>query len=206
MLKNNSIHIIGAGGYGVEIAYLVKCQYPIVNIFYYDDNLRDDHIWPIDFLIGDKEISGDCILAIGDPAVRRDIVNRVKGNSKLNFPNIDLSNSLSYPTSSANSIGVGNIIMPGAIIGLNSKVGSFNILGANVGIGHDVEIGDFNFIGPNCFLAGNSKIGDFCKLSFGSFIMQNAYLCSNIDSMPYTAFYKKYKIPGTYFGNPAKSI
>ena len=70
----------------------------------------------------------------------------------------------------------------------------------------DILPGDFNFLGPNSFLAGNSKIGDFCKLSFGTFIMQNGFLCSNIKSMPYTAFYKKYKLPGTYFGNPAKSI
>ena len=206
MFKNDSIHIVGSGGFGKEIAYLVKCHYPNVNFFWYDDNLSGNHIKSIDFLVCDKDISGDCILAIGDPAARRDIYNRVKGKYKLNFPNIDLSNSLSYPTSSSNSIGVGNIIMPGAIIGLNSKVGSFNVLGANVGIGHDVVIGDFNFLGPNCFLAGNSQIGDFCKLSFGTFIMQNGFLCSNIKSMPYTAFYKKYKLPGTYFGNPAKSI
>jgi NDP-sugar pyrophosphorylase family protein len=206
MFNNNTLHIVGSGGFGLEIAYLLKCHYPDIHYFMYDDNGIDNQIRTLEFLIHDKNIAGDCVIAIGEPEVRRDVFNRMKQNSSLNFPNVDLSNDTKYPTSPLNSIGIGNIYMPGSIIGYNSQIGSFNILGANVGIGHDVVIGDFNFIGPKSFLAGNSKIGDFCKLSFGTFIMQNGLLCSNIKSMPYTAFYKKYKLPGTYFGNPAKSI
>jgi hypothetical protein len=206
MISSSSIHIIGAGGFGLEIAYLVKCRFSYINLCLYDDSVIDDHIKPIESLISNKDISGDCILAIGDPDSRKNVYNRIKINSNLNFPNVDLSNDMNYPTSPHNPIGIGNIFMPGSIIGYNSQIGSFNVIGANVGIGHDVVIGDFNFLGPNSFLAGNSKIGDFCKLSFGTFIMQNGILCSNIKSMPYTVFYKSYRLPATYFGNPAKSI
>lgn len=206
MFKSDTIHIIGAGGFGMEIAYLIKNRFPGFNYCMYDDSVSGDNIKTIENLVFNQEVVADCILAIGDPEVRRDVFNRIKGNTNLNFPNLDLSNDMNYPTSPHNSIGIGNIYMPGSIIGYNSQLGSFNIIGANVGIGHDVVIGDFNFLGPNSFLAGNSKIGDFCKLSFGTFIMQNGLLCSNIKSMPYTAFYKKYKLSGTYFGNPAKSI
>ena len=206
MFKSDTIHIVGAGGFGMEIAYLLQNRFAGFNYCMYDDSVIGENIKTIENLVLDQEVIGDCILAIGDPDVRRDVFNRIKQNSNLNFPNVDLSHDMNYPTSPHNSIGIGNIYMPGSIIGYNSQIGSFNILGANVGIGHDVVIGDFNFLGPNSFLAGNSKIGDFCKLSFGTFIMQNGFLCSNIKSMPYTAFYKKYKLPGTYFGNPAKSI
>lgn len=206
MFKNNFVHIVGAGGFGMEISYLLNCRFPYLNFCRYDDNLSGNYTKPIEFLVNNQEIIGDCILAIGDPEQRRNVYNRIKENLNLNFPNIDLSNNTDYPTSPHNSTGVGNIYMPGSILGYNSQIGSFNILGANVGVGHDVVIGDFNFIGPNSFLSGNSKIGDFCKLSFGTFIMQNGLLSSNIKSMPYTVFYKKYKISGTYFGNPAKSI
>ena len=206
MFKSDTIHIIGAGGFGMEIEYLIKNRFPAFNYCIYDDYVSGDNIKKIENLVFNQKVVSDCILAIGDPEVRRDVFNRIKENSNLNFPNLDLSNNMNYPTSPHNSIGTGNIYMPGSIIGYNSKIGSFNILGANVGVGHDVVIGDFNFLGPNSFLAGNSKIGDSCKLSFGTFIMQNGFLSSNIKSMPYTVFYKKYKLPGTYFGNPAKSI
>jgi hypothetical protein len=206
MFKSDFIHIIGAGGFGMEISYLIKCFYPNLKILMYDDKVIGDNIQSIDTLVNNRMIIGDCILAIGDSELRGNIHSRIKENSNLNFPNIDLSQNSDYPISPLNSIGVGNIYMPGSILGYNSQIGSFNIFGTNVGVGHDVVIGDFNFIGPNSFLAGNSKIGDFCKLSFGTFIMQNGILKSNIKSMPYTVFYKKYKKPGTYFGNPAKSI
>ena len=206
MFKSDLIHIVGAGGFGREIAYLINYRFPFLKYRMYDDSVSGDNIKTIDNLVFSQDVFGDCILTIGDPEARRVVFNRIKQNSNLNFPNVDLSNDMNYPTSPHNSIGIGNIYMPGSIIGYNSQIGSFNILGANVGIGHDVVIGDFNFLGPNSFLAGNSSIGDFCKLSFGTFIMQNGSLCSNIKSMPYTAFYKKYKLPGTYFGNPAKSI
>jgi hypothetical protein len=206
MLNNDLVHIVGAGGFGKEISYLINCRFPDLNLCIYDDNDCGDNIKPIDNLVDNQEIFGDCILAIGDPDLRRNVYNRIKGNVNLNFPNIDLSKNSDYPTYPHNSIGVGNIYMPGSILGYNSKIGSFNIIGANVGVGHDVVVGDFNFIGPNSFMAGNSKIGDSCKLSFGTFIMQNGLLSSNIKSMPYTVFYKKYKISGTYFGNPAKLI
>lgn len=206
MFNSNLVHIVGAGGFGMEIAFLIKSQSPGLDYCMYDDSITGQNIKTIETLVFNREMVGDCILAIGDPELRKEVFNRIRQNSNLSFPNVDLSNSMSYPTSIHNSIGIGNIYMPGSIIGYNSQIGSFNILGVNVGIGHNVEIGDFNFLGPNTLLAGNSKIGDFCQLSFGTFIMQNGYLCSSIKSMPYTAFYKKYKLPGTYFGNPAKSI
>jgi hypothetical protein len=206
MFSSKIIHIVGSGGFGKEISYLINCRFPDHKVFIYDDFDISDNVKPIEDLVCNAEIIGDCILAIGDPEQRRNVYNRIKENLNLNFPNVDLSRNSDYPTSPHNSIGFGNIYMPGSILGYNSQIGSFNILGANVGIGHDVVVGNFNFIGPNSFLAGNVIIGDFCKLSFGTFIMQNGLLGSNIKSMPYTVFYKKYKISGTYFGNPAKSI
>lgn len=200
------INIIGAGGFGYEIVHLLKNKNPSLNFEFYDDHGQNKNIRPIDNLKIKNGIKKYCIITIGDPQARKNIYERIKINSDLMFPNIDFSNHNVYPTSEFNSNGNGNIYMPNSLIGFNTHIGSFNIIGANAGIGHNVTIGDFNFIGPNSFLAGNVKVSDLSKFSFGTFILQNLYLCSEINSMPYTVFYKNKKISGTYYGNPAIKI
>ena len=198
----DKLAIIGYGGFGKEIEFLIKCKFPEINLIIYDDYSSEkvliiEEIFNVDYNL-------NCVIAIGDPNSRFNLYNRLKLNTYLIFPNIILSTFNSYPFSKDNLIGEGNIIMPNVTIGINSVIGSHNVLGMNVGLGHDVEIGDYNFIGPNSFLAGSVRIGDNCKLSFGTSFVQKSSIVSETNTMPYTVVYKKLRKSGTYIGNPAK--
>jgi acetyltransferase-like isoleucine patch superfamily enzyme len=199
----DKLAIICYGGFGREIEFLIKCKFPEIQLYIYDDTNSTENILPIENLLK-IDYNLNCVIAIGDPDSRLNIYNKLKSNKCLIFPNIIFSKFNSYPFSKDILIGNGNIIMPDVTVGINSIIGSFNVIGMNVGLGHDVEIGDYNFIGPNSFLAGNVKIGDNCKLSFGTSFMQKSSIISETNTMPYTVIYRKLKKSGTYIGNPAK--
>jgi UDP-3-O-[3-hydroxymyristoyl] glucosamine N-acyltransferase len=206
ILENlTELHLVGYGGLGREIEFLLNSNYPKLQIFLYDDNstvLKAKKISELKSI--NKSIC--CVITVGDPKVKETLFNLLKDNSNLHFPNIIFAKFDTYKFAICNKIGVGNIIMPQSIIGFNSIIGNFNLFGVNSGVGHDASIGNYNFIGPNCFLAGNVNIENSCKLSFGTFILQKTTLVSNINTMPYTSIYKNLKIPGSYHGNPAKII
>jgi hypothetical protein len=201
----DNLAIIGYGGFGKEIEFLIKCKFPKIKIVIYDDTNTSENILSIDKILN-VDYNLNCVIALGDPNSRLNIYNKLKLNTYLIFPNIIFSTFNSYPFSKNILMGEGNIIMPNVTVGINSVIGSHNVIGMNVGLGHDVEIGDFNFIGPNSFLAGSVKIGDNCKLSFGTSFMQKSSIVSETNTMPYTVIYRRLKKSGTYIGNPAKLI
>ncbi len=198
-----TLAIIGYGGFGKELEFLIKCKFPEIKLNIYDDTIISKNVLSIDKILN-VDYNLNCVIAIGDPISRLNIYNKLKVNKFLIFPNIIFSDFNSYPFSNEILIGEGNIIMPNVTIGINSVIGSYNVIGMNVGLGHDVEIGDYNFIGPNSFLAGSVKIGNNCKLSFGTSFIQKSGIVSETNTMPYTVIYRKIKKAGTYFGNPAK--
>jgi sugar O-acyltransferase (sialic acid O-acetyltransferase NeuD family) len=201
-----TLHIIGAGGFGKEVAHLVASKNEYTEIlFHADDDIDQIGVLSIDSLIDSKETLY-CVIAIGDNNLRELIFNRLQENSLLKFINLDFRDNSAYPNSPQNIIGSGNIIMPNSIIGVYSSIGSFNIIGSNAGFGHHVNLGDFNFIGPGSFLAGSVQIGSHCTLSFGTGIMPKVKIESNINTMPYTVIYKNIRKPGSYTGNPAKQF
>ena len=201
-----SVHIIGAGGFAVEISHLLSSKYADLSIFLYADSFEEyNNVRPLDSLLNSIEPTY-CVIAIGDNAGRSSIVDRLAANTMLKFLNIDFRDHSAYPDSEQNVIGIGNIIMPNATIGVSTSIGSFNIIGSGTGFGHHVNIGDFNFIGPNSFLAGSVHLGSFCTISFGTGFLQKVHIGSAINSLPYTVFYKSNSKSGTYAGNPANKI
>ena len=200
-----SLSIVGYGGFGKEIEYLIRNKFKGIKIDVFDDFDKSINVNPIQNLLNIK-VNTNCIIAIGNPVDRMNIHSLLKINSNIIFPNIFFSDFKAYPFSDENQLGIGNIIMPDVMIGFKSKIGSFNLIGSRVTLGHDVELGNYNFLGPNCFLAGSVKVKDNCKFSFGTSFVQRATVTSNINTMPNSVVYKKLKISGTYSGNPCKLI
>jgi acetyltransferase-like isoleucine patch superfamily enzyme len=201
----SELHIVGYGGLGKEIHFLIESKFPNIKFCFYDDFSKSAGVHPVSEIL---KLDGIiyCVIAIGDPVGRKKVFKLLENNENIVFPNVILTEFDSYEFSQNNKLGIGNIIMPNAIIGFNCNLGNFNLLGVNSGLGHDVKVGDFNFIGPNSFLAGNVTLANECKLSFGTFALQRISIVSNINTMPYTCIYKNLKKIGTYYGNPAKLI
>ena len=200
-----SLSIVGYGGFGKEIEYLIRNKFKGVKIKIYDDLDKSANVNPIEDLVIIKK-PANCIISVGDPLMRKGIYNRLKKNQFIAFPNLVFSNFETYPFDERKLIGQGNIIMGDVIIGYNTNIGSFNVIGSRVTLGHDVKLGSFNFIGPNCFLAGSVSVGDNCKLSFSTSFIQKTKMISNTNTMPFSVIYKNIKVPGTYAGNPCLKI
>ena len=213
------LYIIGAGGFTMEVLFLIDRFYnnKWKNIYIIDDNsdkigskIRNvDVISNVnDFIMKCKNevnIERDVLIVINNPRVRKNIVDLLlEGKIKINFPNL-IDGTLIFDEEYS-KMGKGNIIMDFVGITGNVNIGDFNIIGARSGIGHDSTIGNFNTFSPRVSISGNVKIGNCNAFGLNSAILQNKSIGDNNDIWSYTMILKNIKNNCTYFGMPAKKI
>lgn len=80
-----------------------------------------------------------------------------------NLPNLIQPSACVY-----GSLGQGNLLMAGAMIGPRSHIGNGNVLWQNCVLSHDNEIGDFNNISPTASFSGYSKTGSHTLIGNGA--------------------------------------
>jgi sugar O-acyltransferase (sialic acid O-acetyltransferase NeuD family) len=213
------LYIIGAGGFTIEILFLIDRFYKNCwnNTYIIDDNLEkigtkvrgvDVVSNSKDFVVkckSEQDIEKDVIIAINNPKIRKRIVEFfLEEKIKINFPN--LMDETFIFDKEYSVIGKGNIIMDFVGITGNVSVGDFNVIGARTGIGHDSKIGDFNTFSPRVSVSGHVTIGNGNTFGLNSAILQNKTLGDNNDIWSYTMILKNIKNNCTYFGMPAKKI
>jgi sugar O-acyltransferase (sialic acid O-acetyltransferase NeuD family) len=213
------LYIIGAGGFTMEILFLIDRFYKSYwnHIYIIDDDLEkigtkvrgvDVVCNSKDFVVNCKsegDIENDVIIAINSPKIRKRIVEFfLEEKIKINFPNLMDETFIFDKEYSA--IGKGNIIMDFVGITGNVSVGDFNVIGARTGIGHDSKIGDFNTFSPRVSVSGHVTIGNGNTFGLNSAILQNKTIGDNNDIWSYTMILKNVKNNCTYFGMPAKKI
>ena len=64
------MHSVGLGGFGMEIAFLIKNHCPGLDYLLFDDSVAGQNIKTIETLVFKREMVGDCILAIGQATVQ----------------------------------------------------------------------------------------------------------------------------------------
>lgn len=69
-------------------------------------------------------------------------------------------------------IDLGTIVMAGAIINADVKIGQHCIINSGAVIEHDCDIEDYVHISPNVSLAGNVQIGEGCHVGIGAVVIQ----------------------------------
>jgi sugar O-acyltransferase (sialic acid O-acetyltransferase NeuD family) len=213
------LYIIGAGGFTIEILFLIDRFYKNYwnNIYIIDDDIGKigtkvrgvDVVSNInDFVvkcISEKDIENDVIIVINNPKIRSCIVEKfLEEKININFPNL-VDGTLIFDEEYS-KMGKGNIIMDFVGITGNVNIGDFNIIGARTGIGHDSLIGDFNTFSPRVSISGNVTIGNCNSFGLNSAILQNKSIGDNNDIWSYTMLLKNIKNNCTYFGMPAKRI
>lgn len=171
--------IFGAGGFGREIALLVRqinMASPAWNILgFCDDNLQmGSTVDGLEILGGLSEINKRdmptaVVLAVADPGVRRMIRNKIE-NTGISFPAI-IHPSVLTGDIERNHIGEGCILAAGNILTTNIRINSFVIVNLACTIGHDVTIGTFSSIMPGCSLSGFITIESQVVIGTGSRIL-----------------------------------
>ena len=173
------IVIIGAGGIGREVAYIIeeineiKETWNIVGFI--DDNsdtwLKELNGYPvlggIEYLKNMK-IKPHVVVAISNCEIKKSIVTSL--NNGFKFARII------HPSVKNNKhikVGLGTIIYPGVILTVNTKIGENVIISGNCGIGHDVVIGDYSTLLWGTNLSGYDTIGNEVFIGVGVKIIQN---------------------------------
>lgn len=209
------IAICGAGGYGREIACLIKKindRNPKWNfIGYCDDNKQlhgKDNVYGK--IIGDVELLNswekplDVVIAI---ASSKSLINITKQiiNPNIEYPNI-LDPDISYLDSETFYIGKGNIIGYGCRFSCNVNIGDFNILINASTFGHDVKIGNYNVLFPETRLAGLVEVGNENFFGMRSAVLQGFKIGNKTRIAAGSFVMRNTKDGFLYSGNPARRI
>lgn len=207
------IAIFGAGGFGREVACLIKIineHNPTWNLigFFDDGKLADVEVIHSKKVIGGidalnnwtKELA--IVIAIGNPNVVKAIVERIK-NPNIFFPNI-IHPQVNFSDKESFTIGRGNIIQRDCSFSCNVTLGDFNTLNSSVVFGHDDNVGSFNSFMPAIRISGEVRIGDCNFFGVGSIVLQQIIIGNNIRLGAGSVLMTKPKDGNLYIGIPAK--
>lgn len=208
-----NILIIGAGGFGREVEWLINRinnsnnnQWNLIG--YVDDNVQKGTaitklkvVYNTDELLKLEEKT-NVVIAIGNAKVRKLIYNKIKENKNLSFPNlVDPSTIIGEV-----DMGIGNIICAGTIATVNIKINNFNIINLDCTIGHDDVLTDFITVYPSVNISGNTTINEVVEIGTGTQIIQGKNICSNVIIGAGAVVVKDIGEEGTYIGIPVKKI
>lgn len=210
------IAIFGAGGFGREIACLIKRinkQHPNTWNFigFFDD---DEGIWgaknEYGVILGgedklnawNKELA--LVITIGTPQVLHRIVEGIT-NPNIFYPNI-IDPTVDFLDSDNVRMGKGNVICAKSFVSCNVEMGDFNLYNVGVGIGHDTCMGNYNVIMPNVNISGGVKIGDENMLGVKSTVLQYLKIGNRVKLGADSLLMKNAKDGLLYIGTPAKKM
>ena len=210
------IAIYGAGGFGREIACLLR----LINekeeekwnlIGFLDDNSA---------LTGTKNEYGTVLggsdwlnayskpvavaVAVGSPSAVKNIVAKIT-NPNVEYPNL-FAPSVTFLDRESLQIGQGNIFCSNCLISCNVKVGNFNLFNGYIPVGHDTEIGSYNVVMPSCNISGGVKMGDCNFLGVQSVVLQYIKIGNETRVGANSVIMRKTKDGYLYIGNPAKRV
>lgn len=202
--------IIGASGFGREVAWLVKR----IN--------RNNHEWDLLGFIDDNsdiqgcEINGDKVLgtidcyekypdayfvcAVGSASVRSKIIGKLSGCNfaTLIDPSVDIDDSA--------EIGEGTIICAHTILTVNYSIGNHVIINLDCTVGHDAVLNDYVTLYPSVNVSGNTDIGKCVELGTGTQIIQGKKIGENTIVGAGAVVVKDLPENCTAVGSPAKPI
>lgn len=172
--------IIGASGFGREVAWLVErinAKTPSWELMgFIDDNpeLKGKEINGY-LVLGDcNEVINYCdayfVCAVGSSKIRKSIISKVnRMNPEIKFatlidPSVEMSKLV--------TIGEGTIICAHTIITVNISIGNHVIINLDCTVGHDAIIQDFATLYPSVNVSGITEIGECTELGTGMQIIQ----------------------------------
>ncbi|OBW58440.1 transferase [Solibacillus silvestris] len=205
------IVIIGAGGFGRELAWLIE------------DINKQSSEWNIVGFVDDSEeiqnkvINGykvvgniewlqnqqlNVVCAIGDPILKKKIVEKLQ-DSKNTYP-VLIHPSVIY--SRQVTFGEGSIICAANIITTNIKIGKHVIVNLDCTIGHDAKLGDYTTVLPSVNISGFVEAGQCVSIGTGSAVIQGVKIGENSIIGAGAVVVKDIPENCTAVGAPAKPI
>jgi sugar O-acyltransferase (sialic acid O-acetyltransferase NeuD family) len=161
------IIIIGASGYGKEIAWVIDrmnhagCELGLIG--FCDDSPAKQNgtfagfplLWKLEDAAA--QLPGARFMcAIGNNRARQSVVARAEAAGLLPHSIIDPSATIAPDT----MIGKGSFVGIGSIVSTGAVIGSYVIVNHQTCIGHDVTLADFVQVCPGARISGGCHIGE----------------------------------------------
>ena len=205
------IVIVGAGGFGREVAWLIedinkeKKEWNIIG--FVDDNASIQNskingysvVGNIDWL---KKQELHVVNAIGDPLIKKEVIKKLD-NSKNSYP-VLIHPSVIY--SDRIDFGEGTIICAATILTTDIEIGRHVIINLDCTIGHDAKINDFSTILPSVNVSGFTRISECVSVGTGTAIIQGISIGENTVIGAGATVVKDLPANCTAVGSPAKPI
>lgn len=121
------------------------------------------------------KVKTEVIVAIGNPVVKRKLVEKLSANQFISFPALVHPQALLQDHTTIR-IGAGSIITAGAILTTDIRIGVHVLLNLNCTIGHDVQIGDYSSVMPGANIAGEVNIGYDVLIGSGANILTGIHI------------------------------
>lgn len=210
------IAIYGAGGFGREIACLIReineqtdiPTWKLVGFFDDGKPIGDNNEYGT-VLGGYNELNVfpkplSVVMAIGRPSTLVYLISKIN-NPLIDYPNI-IAPDLRVLDKNNLSMGFGNIFFSKCSLSCNVSIGNFNIFNGSIAVGHDVVIGNFNTFMPGARISGEVKLGDRNLMGVYAVILQQNTIGNDTIIGSGSVMMRSTKGNGTYVGNPAKKM
>lgn len=206
--------IIGASGFGREVAWLVerinkdRRTWNILGFIDDDDSIQDDVINGYRVLGKTSDIkryeNAYFVCAIGASSTREKIINRIIET----LPSIKFATLVDPSVEKSEFVDIeeGSIVCAHTILTVNVKIGKHVIINLDCTIGHDAVLSDYVTLYPSVNVSGNCVIGEKTELGTGMQIIQGKTVGG--DSIIGAGAVAVKDIPSkcTAVGSPAKPI
>ena len=203
------LYIIGAGGLGREVSWIVERINESKKIW----NIKgfiDDDIALKGKILDNYPVLGDCtylenvkesyvVSAVAAPKPKRAIVEKIK-NYDIKFATIIDPSAI---IASSAGISEGSVIAPGCIVSIDALIGRHNIIEPGCTIGHDAILDDYCTLYPGVNVSGNTRCKEGCEIGTGTQLLQGLSIAKDARVGAGAVVNKNIEEAGTYVGVPA---
>jgi len=200
--KSHRAVILGTGGFAIELhALLSGAKYAVVGFAGPDERVD----LPAPYLGDDGTIaqidpSAALFVAIGDPATRRRLFDRLAlaGRAASGFVH-----PAAYVAPDA-VIGAGAIVYPNATVHGRVQLGAGVLVNSNATVGHECVIGAFCSLNPGVALGGRIRMAAGTYVGIGAALVEEISICQGVVIGAGATVTVDIDRPGTYLGTPAR--
>ena len=213
MSSLRELYIIGAGGFGREVAWLVE-RINETGMFWNLKGFIDNSVAVQKTMVDGYPVLGKCddlpklgkiwvVCAVGSAMARKKVIRQVEQYENVMFatlvdPKAEIGRTC--------KISAGSIICANSVLTADVCIGGHVLVNLDCTIGHDTSIEDFVTIYPGVNISGNCSVGACSELGTGTHIIQGKKIGEK--SIVGAGAVVVKDIPGccTAVGNPARVI
>lgn len=200
----NNVVIIGASGHGKVVADIIEKSGDTVVGFLDDNESLGKEFFGYSVLGVVKEYSKfleySFIIAIGNAKIRERIYANIQGVQWYTaiHPSAVIGKNV--------CIGEGTVVMAGAVINADTRIGVCGIINTCASVDHDNVLGDFVHVSVGSHLAGTVHVGNRTWIGIGAVVSNNVEICDDCMIGAGAVVVKDIAEAGTYVGVPAERV